>query len=204
MITWLYVGYWRICHSTHCTLSIRDWYFQHSKEVVRTSVVVPSRFCLYTSVGSTSCTANSWLSTSSEETLHCLPSLPVKQHLMFRILLFSAQLPAVQWNIGGVTMLPLMNHSNLIEDGGDALSLSWTRCHLAESQECKNRNKQRSREMRSRGWAATITYNIWVGQRSRAEQITKLNNGLEGKRKVQYFDRKGKFFFICIVKQCEQ
>lgn len=42
---------------------------------------------------------------------------------MLHILLFTAQLSAVQWNIGGVTMLSLMNHSDLIESGGDTLSL---------------------------------------------------------------------------------
>lgn len=58
---------------------------------------------------------------------------------MFHILLFTAQLPAVQWNTGGVTMLPLMNHSDLIESRGDALSLldgGVTRpSHRSEKQE---------------------------------------------------------------------
>lgn len=163
----------------------------------------PQRFSLYINVGSTFYTANSRRWTSSEETLHCLPSLPVKQHLMFHILLFTAQLPAVPWNTGGVTMLPLMNHSDLIESRGDALSLLDS-VSLGRVTGVKNRNEQRSRERRSRGQAATITYNIWVGQRSRAEQIVQLSNGFEGKRKVQYFDRKRKLFFICIVKRGEQ
>lgn len=122
---------------------------------------------------------------------------------MFHILLFTAQLPAVPWNTGGVTMLPLMNHSDLIESRGDALSLLDS-VSLGRVTGVKNRNEQRSRERRSRGQAATITYNIWVGQRSRAEQIVQLSNGFEGKRKVQYFDRKRKLFFICIVKRGEQ
>lgn len=42
---------------------------------------------------------------------------------MLHILLFTAQLSAVQWNIGGVTMLSLMKHSDLIEGRGGALSL---------------------------------------------------------------------------------
>lgn len=65
-------------------------------------------------------------STSSEETLLCLPSLPVKQQLTLHILLLAAQLPAVRWNTGGATMLSLMNHSDRIGSRGDALSLSWT------------------------------------------------------------------------------
>lgn len=62
------------------------------------------------------------IGTSSEETLLCLPALPVKQNLALHILLFTAQLSAVQWNIG-VTVFTLMYYSKPRACGGDACLL---------------------------------------------------------------------------------
>lgn len=82
----------------------------------------------------------------------CLPLLPVKQPLMLRILLFTVQLSVVQWNTGGVTMICLINHFDLIESWGGTLSLFDTGQKRAEVDREKVKRSGSNNNIDHLGW----------------------------------------------------